>query len=60
MIVLSLFPITTGSSQNINTDTAKKIEYEHKRQELDSIILQKKISLDLLEYQLSKDSLPEK
>lgn len=59
VIILGLFPITTGSSQQVvYTDSAQKQEYQMVRSELDSILLQKKVSLDLLEYKIQKDSLP--
>lgn len=62
IILLSLFPITTGSSQSILSDTSGQIEFNQKIKQLDSIRVQKQVSLDLLEYRIEKmkDSLPKK
>jgi len=57
MMTLSLFPIKSGSSNGSYTESPNSIKYYNLIQQVDSIHVQKKASLDLLEYRLNKTNL---
>lgn len=52
----------TGSSQSILSDTSGRKEFHQKQKILDSLQVQRKVGLDLLEFTIDqeKDSLPKK
>lgn len=62
VIILSLLPMMTGSSQSILSDTSGRKEFHQKQKILDSLQVQRKVGLDLLEFTIDqeKDSLPKK
>lgn len=52
IIILNLFPITAGNSQNTHIDTVRQREFNQIKKEVDSLQIQKNLSYDLLEYQI--------
>lgn len=55
MLSTIILPIQGGNSQS--TDTANVIRLKELQQEIDSIKVQKQLYLDLLEYQIERDSI---
>lgn len=55
--LLSLFPSKSGNSNGNYTETPNLVKYHTLQQEFKSIQTQKKVSLDLLQYQVNKTNL---